>query len=219
MEPSLSNPVSAAPFSGGSAPTQGPATNASANAPAARPGTPAGSESRSGSGARPGVFLPPPPSGPPGRRAAAEAAAPVAPRRPAAPAPSNRSPAAATAPVRPQRSGDRPVGYRFEATLDLGEVDERNRPGPAWSGRSLRLSRSNLVFTAKRMCYAESRLLVAVHLIDASPAPLFGIVQHCEYEGDGLYTVDIDLAEPPSAPAIDLWLQAHGAPPARGARR
>jgi len=164
------------------------------------------------------VFLPPPPSGPPGRRAAAEAAAPVAPKKPT-PTPQPARAATPQPSARPARPGERPVGYRFEANLEIGEVDDRDRPGPGWSARSLRLSRSNLVFAAKRMCYAESRLLVAVHLIDAAPAPLFGIVRSCEYEGDGLYTVDIDLAEAPSAPAIDLWLQAHGAPTARSQRR
>lgn len=163
--------------------------------------------------AKPGVFIPPPPVGPPGRRAAAQAAAPaLSPARPAPATPSRKPPPVARRGV---KRIERPVGYRFEAVMNAAEVDERNRPGAAWSAKAVRLSRSNLVFTARRMCYIESRLFIAVHLIDAAPAPLFGVVHNCEYEGDGLYRVDLELGEPPESVALDEWLHAQTPPALR----
>lgn len=96
--------------------------------------------------------------------------------------------------------------HRFDADLDLAEVDERHRPGPAWSARGQALSRSRLIVRTRRMCYPGRRLLVAVHLIDHRPVLLFGSVSTCEYDRDGLYCLDLELAPVPNSPDIATWL-------------
>ncbi|MEL7472743.1 MAG: hypothetical protein AAGK04_05435 [Planctomycetota bacterium] len=159
-------------------------------------------------------YVPPPPSGPPGRRAAMAAAKPTGPA-PKAPL----SPPQRPAPTRPGKRGDRPVGYRFEAAVEVSQLDDRARPGPTWSARAMRLSRSNLVFTARRMCYVDAALVLAVHLIDSTPVRLFGMVHHCEYEGDGLYRVDIDLMEPPESAELDEWVRSRSAARRAGGAR
>ena len=47
------------------------------------------------------------------------------------------------------------------------------------------------------MCHIGRELLVAVHLIDSAPAPLFGIVVGCEYERDAMHVIEIELRELP----------------------
>lgn len=100
----------------------------------------------------------------------------------------------------------RPIGRRFDAELDLAEIDERGRPGPAWVAKSRSLSRSNLVVLSRRMCYPGREVIVAVHLIDDEPTPLFGRVHLCEYEGEGLYLVDLQLLPTPNDSSIRAWL-------------
>jgi hypothetical protein len=100
----------------------------------------------------------------------------------------------------------RPKAHRFDTDLDLCEIDDRDRPGPKWTGRAVEVSRSHLVFRTRRMCYAGRRVLAAVHLVDAEPMPLAGRVYACEYDGDGLYKVGIDLEPVPLGPAIRAWL-------------
>lgn len=96
------------------------------------------------------------------------------------------------------------------AEMDACELDDRERPGPVWTARGLTLSRSNLVFRSRRMCYPGRRLLVAVHLIDDRPTPLFGCVHACEYDGEGLYRVDLDLLPVPDRQDVRDWVRARG---------
>jgi hypothetical protein len=105
-------------------------------------------------------------------------------------------------PLRPRR----PVGVRFDADLDICELDDRDRPGPAWTARGRELSRSHLIIRSRRMCYPGRRVLAAVHLIDDQPVPLFGKVVSCEYDGEGLYRVDLELLKLPERPEIVEWL-------------
>ncbi|MEX2219296.1 MAG: hypothetical protein WD749_11135 [Phycisphaerales bacterium] len=104
-------------------------------------------------------------------------------------------------PPRPRR----PAGVRFDADLDLCELDDRERPGPTWTGKGRELSRSHLIFRSRRMCYPGRRILAAVHLIDDQPVALFGRVCSCDYDGDGLYRVEIELLKVPERPEIADW--------------
>jgi hypothetical protein len=97
---------------------------------------------------------------------------------------------------------------RFDAELDLTELDDRDRPGPTWTGRGRELSRSSLVLRTRRMCYANRRVLVAVHLIDDEPVPLMGRVVECEYDGDGMYRVELELMRVPERPEVAAWIAA-----------
>ena len=94
---------------------------------------------------------------------------------------------------------------KFDAELDLSELDDRDRPGPPWAGKGRELSRSNMVFRSRRMCYPGRRILAAVHLIDDKPVPLFGKVLTCEYDGDGLYRVELELQKAPDRTDINAW--------------
>ena len=105
-------------------------------------------------------------------------------------------------PRRPMRH----VGVKFDADLDLTELDDRDRPGLVWSGRGRELSRAHMVLRSRRMCYQGRRLLIAVHLIDDRPVPLMGRVTSCEYDGDGLYRVEVELMQVPERPEINQWL-------------
>jgi len=62
-------------------------------------------------------------------------------------------------------------GHPFKADIDLAELDDRQRPGPAWAARAQTLSRSHIVVLSRRMSYPKRLMLVAVHLIDAKPTP------------------------------------------------
>jgi hypothetical protein len=108
-------------------------------------------------------------------------------------------------PPRAQGSA-RSTGVRFDAELDLSELDDRNRPGPSWPGRGRELGRSHLVLRTRRMCYQDRRLLISVHLIDDEPVPLLGRVTHCEYDTDGLYRVEIELLPLPDRGEIAGWI-------------
>jgi hypothetical protein len=114
-----------------------------------------------------------------------------------------------TAPVstRPAR---RSAGVKFDAELDMTELDDRERPGPTWSAKGRELGRSHLILRTRRMCHLNRRVLVAVHLIDDRPVPLFGRVLNCEYDGDGLYKVDLELMRVPDRPEIAAWLDSLG---------
>jgi hypothetical protein len=100
----------------------------------------------------------------------------------------------------------RSPGVKFDAELDLAELDDRERPGPTWGGKGRELGRSHLILRTRRMCYLNRRVLVAVHLIDDKPVPLFGRVSACEYDGDGLYKVDLELMRVPDRPEIAAWI-------------
>lgn len=102
----------------------------------------------------------------------------------------------------------RPPGARFDAELDLTELDDRERPGPTWSGKGRELSRSHLILRSRRMSYVGRQMLLAVHLIDDQPVPLFGRVFLCEYDGDGQYKIGLDLFPVPERPEIRDWVLA-----------
>lgn len=112
------------------------------------------------------------------------------------------------APPPPRVNFKRPSGVKFDAELDLCEIDDRERPGSTWTARGRELSRSHLIVRSRRMCYAGRRLLVAVHLIDDLPVPLFGKVTTCDYDGEGLYKVELELMKVPDRPEIAIWIQA-----------
>lgn len=110
---------------------------------------------------------------------------------------------------RPSASGSKTSkGHRFEAELDVAELDDRGRPVSTWGARGRELNRSGLAFMSRRMCYPGRHVVVAVHLIDSSPVPLFGRVLACEYEGDGLCRVELELLEVPEERPIRDWLDA-----------
>lgn len=104
----------------------------------------------------------------------------------------------------------RPEGKPFEAELELGELDGRERPGEPWTARARTLSRSSLVLMSRRMCYPGRMVLVAVHRIDEKPVGLLGKVHGCDYEADGLYRVELDLLPLPVNAYFSKWLEARG---------
>ena len=97
-------------------------------------------------------------------------------------------------------------GHPFKAVADIAELGEKFAPGPHWNGRTLRLSKSHLVFQSRRMCHSGRTIVLAIHRIDSSPIPLVGTVARCEYAGDGLYLVVLELIPRPPSPALDYWL-------------
>lgn len=108
----------------------------------------------------------------------------------------------------------RKPGIRFDADLDLAEIDDRERPGPTWTAKGRELSRSHLIIRSRRMCYPHRRVIAAVHLIDDQPVALFGRVIACEYDGDGLYKVELELLKMPERPEILEWIETRGKPAA-----
>ncbi|MBY0113586.1 MAG: hypothetical protein K2Y21_12250 [Phycisphaerales bacterium] len=104
----------------------------------------------------------------------------------------------------------RPNGNRFQAELDLAELDERDRPGMTWQAKTLELSRSNLVLVSRRMCYIGRHLAMAIHLIDDRPVPLLGRVVSCEYNDDGLYRIDLDLLKIEEGHSVYEWAHTSG---------
>ena len=105
-----------------------------------------------------------------------------------------------TATVRPRNQG-----HTFRADVDMAELDDRSRPGPAWAARTLSLSRSQLVVLSRRMSYPKRVMVIAVHLIDAKPTPLLARVSECEYHSDGLYRIVLELMPLPDADVLATW--------------
>jgi len=99
----------------------------------------------------------------------------------------------------------KPRGHRFEADIEVSEMDDRQRPGLPWPARTRELSRSAIVMVSRRMCYPNRLLLLAVHRIDDRPVPLFSRVVDCEYEADGLYRVEVELLPIPQYGAVADW--------------
>jgi len=97
-------------------------------------------------------------------------------------------------------------GFPFSAEMDVTELDDRERPGATWGARAIALSRSALVMSSRRMCYLNRMLVLAVHLIDDEPVPLFGRVSGCEYDGDGLYRIEVELLPLPGRKVIHDWV-------------
>jgi hypothetical protein len=100
------------------------------------------------------------------------------------------------------------VAHPFKAELDLAEIDERRRPSTPWPGRGVELSRSQLIFRSRRMCYAGRCLLIAIHLVDDRPVPLYGEVVTSEYDGDGMYKTTLGLLPVPEEDAFRHWINA-----------
>lgn len=98
-----------------------------------------------------------------------------------------------------------PTFHEFDAELDVGELDERLRPVTTWSARAMSVNRSSLTFKSRRMCYVKKMLIIAVHLIDDKPTVLAGRVNSCEYIGEGLYEVDVELMPKPDSEEIRHW--------------
>lgn len=109
----------------------------------------------------------------------------------------------------PGQARPRTGGMPFDAELDMTELDDRERPGPTWTGRSRELSRAHMVVRSRRMCYTGKRILIAVHLIDDRPVRLAGKVYSCEYDSDGMYKVGLDLFPVPEAPHVQDWFAKH----------
>jgi hypothetical protein len=61
------------------------------------------------------------------------------------------------------------------------------------------------------MCYRARYLILAVHLIDADPVPLYGEVTASEYDGSGMYRTEVTLMHPPDEETIRDWLKARHA--------
>jgi len=110
---------------------------------------------------------------------------------------------------RARREAPRPNAQRFDADIDVCELDERGRPGSSWTAKGRAISRSSFVMASKRMCYPGRQLLVSVHLIDDRPVALMGRVHECEYESDGLYRVDLDLLPVPEHGPAHAWFAAN----------
>lgn len=121
---------------------------------------------------------------------------------------------APTQPTQPSSAADQepqplmPSGksHVFDAEIDMCEVDDRDRAGPAWTARAKSISRSSITIRSRRMCYVGALVLVAIHLIDARPVVLHGRVRQCDYDGEGLYRLDIDLLPMPDKPTLRAWM-------------
>lgn len=99
-------------------------------------------------------------------------------------------------------------GHPFQADLDATEIDDRLRPGLVWTAKGRELSRSQLVFMSRRMVHVGRMVLIAVHLIDDEPVPLFGKVTECEYEAEGMHRVVLDFLPIPDVDSIREWIRA-----------
>lgn len=98
-----------------------------------------------------------------------------------------------------------PSFYEFDAELDVAELDDRLRPVTTWSARALSVNRSSLGFRSRRMCYAKRILMIAVHLIDDKPVILAGRVTKCDYDGEAMYVVEVELMTKPVSEEIRHW--------------
>jgi len=168
----------------------------------------------SGSGAW--ASVPPPPTGPgkihtPGAVSPPTGGSDFTSRAASAtePAPSQEAPA--PIPHAPRSGGfrmDQVQPRKFDAELDVAELDDRDRPGSTWTARARSICRSSLIFQSRRMCYVDRMVVVAVHLIDDKPVTLFGRVRGCEYEAEGLYRVELDLVPMPESKALTDWIES-----------
>lgn len=94
----------------------------------------------------------------------------------------------------------------FDAEVDMCELDERDRLSPVWTARATAISRSTLGIRSRRMCYGGALVLVAIHLIDAKPVVLHGRVRQCDYDGEGLYRLEVELLPLPDKPVVQAWM-------------
>ncbi len=96
-------------------------------------------------------------------------------------------------------------GQSFDAGVTASELMEVNEPGPKWPARSVRISRSHIVISSKRMCHIERKLLLAVHKIDAHPLILEGSVESCSYVAGGLCCVVVRLKGIAESEVAETW--------------
>ncbi|MCC6283890.1 MAG: hypothetical protein IT439_01115 [Phycisphaerales bacterium] len=104
--------------------------------------------------------------------------------------------------------GPRPKGHSFTAEIDVSEIDERGRVTMPWACRTVELSRSHLVILSRRVTFPGRRMLVAVHLVDEAPMPLFGSVVSCTYAADGMHRIDLDLQPLPPGDTVQTWAKS-----------
>jgi hypothetical protein len=97
------------------------------------------------------------------------------------------------------------AGQTFDASVTLSEWLDSGEPSACWPGRSVRISRSHLILVTKRMCYSNRTLLIAVHKIDSTPLVLAGLVELCDYVGNGLNAVALSLQTVPETPQVTKW--------------
>jgi hypothetical protein len=108
-----------------------------------------------------------------------------------------------------------PGGRPFRADVDMAELDSRGRPGATWTAHSQHLGRGNLSVLTRRVAYEGSTLVVAVHLLDSEPTVLCGVVRACDYVGEGIHRLILDLQPVPSVEEVTRW--AMGRAPRRTA--
>lgn len=96
----------------------------------------------------------------------------------------------------------------FDADLEVGEMDDRGRPSAAWSARGREVTRERMVFMSRRMVRAGALVLIAVHMIDDEPMPLFAKVLECDYESEGRHRVVVEFRPVPWSAEIRTWLAA-----------
>lgn len=130
--------------------------------------------------------------------------------RPMMPSSSRSSlrPPSADAWSRPQSRSNRLSiqGHPFSAELDAAELDDRERPGAPWTAKAQIINRSHLVLLSRRMCFLGRLVIVAVHLVDDQPMILLGRTVECEYHGEGLYRVILELQKLTHNLDIDTWI-------------
>lgn len=102
-------------------------------------------------------------------------------------------------------TGGAPTFHEFDAELDVAELDDRLRPVTTWSARSTSVNRSTLGFRSRRMCYPKKLLMIAVHLIDDKPTILAGRVTSCDYDGEALYSIEVELMPKPVSEELRQW--------------
>jgi hypothetical protein len=96
--------------------------------------------------------------------------------------------------------------HAFDAELELSEIDDRGRPGTAWTARGREVSRERLVLRSRRMVRLGCMVIVAVHLLDDAPMPLFGKVVSCDYDADGLHKVTVEFRPVPWSGELRTWM-------------
>lgn len=101
-------------------------------------------------------------------------------------------------------------GAPFPAELDLTELDEHEKPMLTFTGRACELSGTHISFRARRMCYRSRNVILAVHLVDDQPVPLYGEVESSEYDGEGMCLTWVKLLELPNRDVLHDWLRANG---------
>jgi hypothetical protein len=136
------------------------------------------------------VAAPPPPPPPPGVRAEANST-PVT---------------AAHSGVTKSSPSSVGKGHPFDAEIEVGEIDERGRPGSAWAARGREVSRERLVLMSRRMVRLGCLVIVAVHMVDDEPMPLFGKVIECEYEAEGLHRIIVEFRPTPWDTDLRAWM-------------